>query len=154
VPYGPGFEIPLWFVHDGHGLFGRGRFNWTLTVLAIGGRPQRIGFGCGRGLDSVHPVTPEVLHRFPLGRYLEDAILMVSRPTEEIPRTFKRWKSPDEARAAHAAVAAHHQKRPDGHRRQRLTEDFLAEVAEVYRRHVTKGKPSKAVAEHFHYTDA
>lgn len=148
VPYGPGFEIPLLFDYEGHGLF-----DWTMRVLVIEGRPQCVALECST-LDPQLAVTPEALHRFPLGRFIEEATLMSSRPVDEVPHTFKRWKDPDEVRAARSAVAAHHRKRPNGHQRQALTDEFLAEVADVYRQHVAEGKPSKAVAEHFYYTNS
>jgi hypothetical protein len=71
-----------------------------------------------------------------------------------VPRTFKRWDSPEEARAARAAVAAELRKRPKGHRRSRLDDEFLARVAKVYRQNVATGKPSQAAAEAFQYTPA
>jgi hypothetical protein len=146
VPYGPGFEIPLTFDYDGEGPF-----SWQMTVFVIEGRPKIVYFECWT-LDPLRTVTPEALHRFPLGRFLEEATLMASRPEDEVPRTFKRWKNVDEVRAARAAVLAHHRKRPSSDQRQAITDAFLAEVADVYRRHVPTGKPSKAVAEHFHYS--
>jgi hypothetical protein len=74
-----------------------------------------------------------------------------SAPNERgISYSMKAWSSPEEARAARPAVAAQHHKRQEA--RHRLTDDFLAEVAAVYRRHVATGKPSKAVAVHFKYT--
>ena len=141
VPYGAGFEIPLYFMHNG-----TGPFEWELDALVIGGRARCIRFEC-RG-----DVTPENLHRFQLGRHLEEGALLASRPADEIPRKMKAWPSIEEARAARAAVVAHHHKRQRV--RHRVTDDFLAEVADVYRQHVSTGKPSKAVAEHFHYTQA
>jgi hypothetical protein len=79
---------------------------------------------------------------------------MASRPVDETPHAYKLWTDLAEVRRARAAVAAQHRKRPDGHRRQALTDEFLAEVSDIYRQHVATGKPSKAVAEHFHYTNA
>jgi hypothetical protein len=63
---------------------------------------------------------------------------------------MKAWSSLDEARMARAAVAEHHHKHPKA--RHRLTDDLLAEVAQVYRENVATGKPSQAVAAHFNYT--
>lgn len=121
-----------------------GPFEWSLAALVQEGRARCIRFEC-RG-----DVTPENLHRFQLGRFLEEAALMASRPEDEIPRKTKGWSSQDEARSARAAVAERHHKHQKS--RQRLPDDFLAEVADVYRQHVSAGKPSKAVAEHFKYS--
>jgi hypothetical protein len=139
VPYGTGFEIPLYFEYEGSGPF-----KWKLSAVVVEGRARCVRFECQGD------VSPENLHRFPLGRYLEEATLMASRPEDEIPRKAKAWSSPEQARAARAAVAEQHHKRTATPRR--LTDDLLAEVAEVYRQNVSTGKPSKAVAEHFKYT--
>jgi hypothetical protein len=152
VPYGPGFEIPLVFTYadDGTSLF-----HWTLVAAVIDGRPRclRLMFEVG-GVEPElpRPITPEGVHSFPLGRLLEEATLMASRPTNEVPRRFRGWESPEQVRRERSAVAMQHRKRPNGHRRRRLTEEHLAEVADVYRQHVPTGKPSKAVAEFFHYS--
>jgi hypothetical protein len=152
VPYGPGFEIPLSAEYGGGPSFGSGGpFDWRLLYGVIDGRPQCIRLECS---NAGAPVTPEALHRFPLGRLLEEAVLMASRPVDEIPRSFVRWESIEQVRAEREAVAAHHAKRPNGRRRKVLTDEFLGEVAEVYRQHVATGKPSKAVEEHFHYKPA
>lgn len=66
---------------------------------------------------------------------------MASRPVDQMPRTVGRWKDAEELRADRAAVAAQHRKRPNGHRRPRLTDEFLAEDAEVYRQYVPDGRP-------------
>src|SRR4051794_32533469 len=92
VPYGPGFEIPLTFDYHGDGLF-----DWRIWIGVIDGRPQCIRFECEK---AGAPVTPEALHRFPLGRMLEEAALLASRPAGEIPRSFERWESVEEVRAA------------------------------------------------------
>ena len=147
VPYGPGFEIPLYIEYEGERPL-----NWRVRIGVIDGRPQCLDFSCD---NAGAPVTPEILHRFPLGRMIEEAVLLASRPADEIPRSYKRWDSVEQARDARAAVARHYRKRPGNGRRQRvLTDDFLREVAVVYREHVATGKPSKAVEEHFHYRPA
>jgi len=139
APYGAGFEIPLYFEYEASEPF-----DWRLSALVVDGRARCIRFECQGD------VSPENLHRFPLGRYLEEATLMASRPEDEIPRKAKGWSSPEQARAARVAVAEQHHKRLTSPRR--LTDEFLADVAQVYRQHVSTGKPSKAVAEHFKYT--
>jgi hypothetical protein len=121
-----------------------------IEIAVIEGRPRCIRLECWT-VDPLKTVTPEEVHRFPLGRLIEEATLMASRPVDEVPHGFKRWADVDEVREARASVVAHHRKRPTGGRH-RLSDEHLAEVAEVYRQHVTTGKPSKAVAEHFHYT--
>jgi hypothetical protein len=131
----------LYFTHNG-----TGPFDWELAAVVKDGRARCIGFACEGD------VTPDNLHSFPLGRHLEEATLMASRPEDEVPRKLKAWSSPEEVRAARVAVAEQHHKRQET--RQRLTDDFFAEVAEVYRNHVSTGKPSKAVAEHFNYGQA
>jgi hypothetical protein len=150
VPYGPGYEIPVVFTYEGEGPF-----QWRLIAAVIDGRPQCLHLSCdfgGNPPQLPRPITPEALHRFPLGRLLEEATLMVSKPAGEIPRSIKRWDNPEQVRRERASVAMRHRKRPNGHRHHRLTDDYLAEVAEIYRQHVPTGKPSKAVAEHFHYS--
>jgi hypothetical protein len=139
VPYGPGLEIPPLFSYGG-----TGPFDWTIAVAVIDGRPQCIALEC-----HGQPLTPEALHRFPLGRMVEEATLMSARPVDEIPRRKITWANIDEARRAQAEAL----KRFRSQRRQgrRMTDDFLREVADVYRQHVATRKPSKAVAEHFHY---
>jgi hypothetical protein len=145
VPYGPGFEIPLYFEY-----VGGGPFDWSLFVCVIDGRPQcvRLEFST---VDPLKAITPEQLHRFQLGRRLKEATLMVSAPVDEVPRPYRRWESVEQVRAARAAVAMQHRKRPNASRRNVLTDEFLAQVADVYRQHVATGRPSKAVADHFHY---
>jgi len=151
VPYGPGFEIPLGGTYEGGPSFGSGGpFDWRLSYGVIDGRPQCIGLECS---NAGGPVTPEALHRFPLGRLLEEVVLMASRPVDEVPRSFTRWESIEQVRAEREAVAAHHRRRPNGHRK-KITDELLAEVAAVYRQNVGTGKPSQAVALHFHYTPA
>jgi hypothetical protein len=147
VPYGPGFEIPLYFEYEGDGPF-----DWKLTVLVIEGRPQCIQLEFG-ATDPTRPITPERLHRFQLGRFLKEATLMMSAPADEIPRRYRRWSSIEEARAARATVERQYRKRrPTVEGKRVLTDEFLTEVAEIYRQNVATGAPSKAVAEHFHYT--
>ena len=146
VPYGSGFEIPFYFEYEGEGAF-----PWKMHVAFFEGRLQCIRLECWT-LDVEAPITPDLLHRFPFGRFLEEAALLASRPTDQVPRKFRLWESADEARKAHRAVAAQHRKRPAGPRR--LTDETLKEVAAVYRQHIPTGRPSKAVAEHFHYTPA
>ena len=145
---GEGFEIPLMFDYEGEGAF-----KWWFRVLVTEGRPRVIRFEAST-LDLLSPITPEVLHRFPLGRFVEEAALMASRPIDQMPRKIEMWKSVDEVRDARAAVARQHRRRPNGRGRRALTDEFLREVADVYRKHVATGRPSKHVAEHFHYTDA
>jgi hypothetical protein len=152
VPYGPGYEIPVVFTYDGRGLF-----DWHLVAAVIDGRPQCLHLSCVFGGDrpeSPRPITPEALHKFPLGRLLEEATLMASRPVDEIPRSIKRWDNAEQVRRERSSVAMQHRKRPNGHGRRRLTDGYLADVAQIYRQHVSTGKPSKAVAEHFHYSPA
>ena len=150
MPYGPGFEIPLAFSYEDDG---RGPFRWRMQLAVIDGRPRCVQLVCWT-VDATRTVTPEALHRFPLGRLVEDAALMASRPSDEVPRSVERWESIDQIRAERAAVAAHHRQRPNGRKRKALTDEFLSEVAAVYRQHVATGKPSKAVEEQFHYTAA
>jgi hypothetical protein len=145
VPYGPGFEIPLYFVYSGSGPF-----DWQLLAVVKDGRPRCFYFEC-RSPDE-QPVTPEALHSFPLGRLLDEGTLMASRPEDEVPRRAQAWANPAEVREARAIVLAHHRRRPGPAQRRALTDEFLAEVAEVYRQHVSTGTPSKAVAEHFQYS--
>src|SRR5262245_15309959 len=83
VPYGPGFEIPLSIEYGG-----TGPFEWSVLIGVIDGRPQCIRFECD---NAGRPVTPEALHRFPLGRMIEEAVLISSRPVDEVPRSYKRW---------------------------------------------------------------
>jgi hypothetical protein len=150
VPYGPGYEIPIVFTYEGGGPF-----QWQLVAAVIDGRPQCLRLSCEYGGDPPQlptPITPEALHKFPLGRFLEEATLMASRPADEIPRRIKRWDNPEQVRRERTSVAMQHRKRPNGHGRHRLTDEYLAEVARIYREHVATGKPSKAVAEHFHYS--
>jgi hypothetical protein len=144
VPYGPGFEIPLYYEYDGDNPF-----EWTMAVLVVEGRPRCISFEC----RSEKGITPTVLHGLPLGRFLRDATLMASRPENEVPRKVRAWKDVEEVRRARAAVAIQHQKRGT-YRGRRIDDDLLAEVAGVYRDNIATGKPSKAVAEYFRYTDA
>jgi hypothetical protein len=145
VPYGPGFEIPLSFEHGGDGPF-----DWKILVAVIEGRPQCIRFECS---NAGAPVTAEALHRFPLSRMVEEATLMASRPVEQIPRTYRLWADIDEVRRERAEVATTYRRRPLA-KRKTLTDEFLQEVADVYRQHVSTGKPSQAVARHFNYTQA
>jgi hypothetical protein len=146
VPYGPGFEIPLYFVHSGSGPF-----DWQLLAVVVEGRPQCVYFECRARADG-QPFTPAELHRFPLGRILEEGTLMASRREGELPRRAEAWANVDEVRAARAAVRAHHRRRPGRHQRQVLTDGYLARVAKVYRDHIATRQPSKAVAEQFKYT--
>jgi hypothetical protein len=146
VPYGPAFEIPLRFSYDGSGPF-----DWRMNLLVIEGRPRCVQLIFDT-VDFRRTITAEGLHRFSLGRFIEEATLMASRPTDEVQHTFKRWNSPDEARAARAEVLRQHRRRENGKARHRLNDEFLAQVAAVYREHVTTGSPSKAVAEHFNYS--
>ena len=74
APYGAGFEIPLYFEYEASEPF-----DWRLSALVVDGRARCIRFECQGD------VSPENLHRFPLGRYLEEATLMASRPEDEIP---------------------------------------------------------------------
>ena len=106
----------------------------TRTVR-LGTRCFRCRRTCSLRLLRVRgEVSPEALHRFPLGRHLEEAALMASRPEEEVPRKMKAWSSLDGARKARAAVAEHHSSTPK--ERHRLTDYLLAEVAQVYRENV------------------
>jgi hypothetical protein len=148
VPFVPGFEIPLRFdYHRG------GELAWALQILVVEGRPQVYSLTC-LAPEVEWPITAERLHRFRLARFVKEATLMASRPVDELPHSFVRWSSVAEVEAARKAVASQLRKRPNGKRRHKLTDEFLVEVAEVYRRHVAVGTPSKAVAEHFHYTEA
>src|SRR6266511_1119024 len=111
VPYGPGFEIPLGLEYGGDGPF-----NWSMHIGVIDGRPQCIHFECD---NAGAPVTAEALHRFPLGQKLEEGVLLASRPVDEVPRSYKRWDSVEQVRAAREAVALHHRKVFNGRRRTR-----------------------------------
>jgi hypothetical protein len=148
VAYGPGFEIPLTFEYAG-----TGPFEWRVQILVLEGRPQCVRFESWT-LDPDRPVTPEALHRFPLGQAIEEATLMASRPADQIPRRLVFWDSAEQARAERTAVRAHYRQRPKSRKPKKLTDEFLTEVADVYRKNVATGKPSKAVQEHFHYTPA
>lgn len=145
VPYGEGFEVPLFFEYDGDA--DDNPFAWTMAVAYFEGRLQCVGFRAS-AVDPRQPISADLLHRFPLGRLLEEAALVASRPADQVPRKFVMWTDVDEARAAHRAVAKHHHRKPAS--RRALTDEMLAEVAAVYRRNPVK--PSKAVAEHFHYS--
>src|SRR5262245_38582173 len=89
VPYGPGFEIPLYFEY-----LGTDPFAWKIEACVYEGRPRCVSFQC-QGVVTpqglLQFVTPEALHRYPLGRYLEEATLMASRPVDEVPRKVKGW---------------------------------------------------------------
>jgi hypothetical protein len=142
LPYGPGLEIPPLFQYEGSGPF-----DWTILVAVVDGRPQCIALEChGR------PLTPEALHRFPLGRMVEEAALMSARPVDEIPRRKITWENIEEARRAQTRALKHFRSR----RRigGRVTDERLAEIARVYRENVATGKPSKAVAKRFNYSDS
>jgi hypothetical protein len=145
VPYGPGFEIPVFGEYSG-----TGPFEWALTFAVVDGRPRCLEVRC-LSRPGGPPITPEALHRFPLGQKLEEAVLMASRPVDEVPRRAARWKNIEEVRAQRADVAAHHRRSGNG-RRKKITDEFLAEVAQVYRQNVATGKPAQAVAEYCHYT--
>ena len=149
VPYGAGFEIPLAFVCQGETPFA-----WRAIVAAIDGRPQCIEFTCEATADSrgdLTPISPEALHNLPLGRLIRDQTLIASREIDDVPRRFRRWESIKEAEEAKGAVALQYRKRPAS-RPQALTDERLAEVAEVYRQNISTGKPSLAVAKHFNYS--
>jgi hypothetical protein len=146
VPYGPGFEIPLVFTYEGDNPF-----DWTMLIVVIGGRPRCVQLTCST-IDPARTVTPEGLHRLPLGRLVQEATLMASRPNDEVPHRAIRWRDMKEVRAARAAVVRQHRAR--ARPRRSLTDALLQEVAAVYRENVATGKPSRAVAEHFHYSDA
>jgi hypothetical protein len=142
VPYGPGLEIPVMFDYGGEGPF-----NWQIRIAVFEGQPRCIAMKCDANESG--PITPEALHRFPLGRMVEEATLMSARPVDEIPRRKITWENPEEARRQQAAAAAQFRSRRRG--RNVATDEFLEEVARVYRENVAKGKPSKAVADHFKY---
>jgi hypothetical protein len=140
VPLGAGLEIPAYFEYTG-----RGPFEWTIHVgIDEYGRPYCIRLICdGR-------VTPGELHTFPLGRLIREGAERVARPDDERPHPQVRPVSEEEATRIREAVAARLRMRPKGHARL-LTDEYLAEVARVYRDNIATGKPSKAVAEHFRY---
>jgi hypothetical protein len=79
---------------------------------------------------------------------------MASRPIKQVPRRIEWWKNIEEVRAARAAVAAELRRRPARYRRSKLTDEFPASVAEVYRQHTATGRPSDAVAKRFGYSTA
>ena len=133
VPFGEGLEIPVWFESSGSEPF-----EWTLTIAVDEtGRPQ-----CQ--LFEAKWVTSEQLHRFPLGSKIREAVIRVARPREQhgpdIVKTGKQVRR----------VKAQLRKQPG----RRLTDEFLEDVARVYRAHVATSKPSKAVEEHFGYKPA
>ena len=137
VPFGEGLEIPVYFQSSG-----REPFEWTLHIAVDEtGRPVCMRF-------EARWVTPEQLHRFPLGSEIRKAVLRVARPLGQHGPIIK--KDAKQVRR----VAAELRKRPNGHARHQLTDEFLQGVARVYRAHVATGKPSKAVGEHFGYTPA
>src|SRR5262245_12730501 len=65
VPYGPGFEIPLYFEYNN----AAGPFEFTMAVLVVEGRPRCISFEC-RGENGISATE---LHGFPFGRFLRVA---------------------------------------------------------------------------------
>ncbi len=133
VPFGDGLEIPAWFVSSGSEPF-----EWRVAIaIDETGRPQ-----CQR--FEARWVTSEQLHRFPLGRVIREAVLTVARPREQHGPLIK--KDAKQVRRVKAQL----RKRPG----RRLTDEFLEEVARVYRAHVATRKPSKAVEEHFGYKPA
>jgi len=146
IPYGPGFEIPLYFVYSGSGPF-----DWQFLAVVVEGRPRCVYFEC-RAREDGDPIAAAEFHGFPLGRMLEEGTLMASRPEAEVPRRAEAWTNVEEVRAARASVRAHHRRRPGRQQRRVLTDEFLAQVAEVYRQNTSTTQPSKAVAEHFKYT--
>jgi hypothetical protein len=141
VPLGPGLEIPPLFQYEGGA-----EFTWKIIVAVIEGRPQCVALQC-----YGQPITPAALHKFPLGRMVEEAALMSSRPIDEIPHRHLTWPTIKDARRAQAeAVRAVRAKRAS--KRRTATDELLAKVAEVYRQNIATNKPSKEVAEHFNYS--
>lgn len=140
VPYGEGWEVPAFINYTS----GDGPFDWEILVGIIEGRPQCLQFECW--MTGGVPISAEMLHSLPLGRLVEEAVLMSSRPADEVPHRLIRWENEEALRRERAAVA----KRFRGQRRKRLSKaeanrdrlGLLREVADIYRRHENDPKAS------------
>ena len=141
VPFGEGWEIPAGFEYEG-----TGPFNWTLWVQVVDGKVECLAVRAWS--PDGRPITAESFRRLPLGRLVGEAVLVVSRPADEIPKNNEPWPSVEAAGRERAAVAAtyKHTKRSPRDRRP-ITDDVLREVAEVYRANLASGAPTRAVAQ-------
>jgi hypothetical protein len=131
-------------------------FEWWVLVNVIDGKPECVEFRCAVSPEHAKQgktISAEALRRLPLGRLVEEAVLMVARPIEEIPRQARTWKNLDEARAVHAEAAKQYRRaKRSPHRHVDVTDELLEDVASVYRANLAKGRPTAAVAEELHYS--
>lgn len=151
VPFGEGWEIPAGFEYAGDGPF-----DWSIWVQVVDGKVECLAI-CARSPDGLHPrpITAEGFRRLPLGRLTYEAVMVVSRPHDEIPKLNQRWPSVEAARRERAEVAATFKRAKRSPRDRRpITADLLREVAEVYRANLASGAPTRAVAEELNYSRA
>jgi hypothetical protein len=148
VPYGEGWEIPAGFEYNGHGPF-----DWSIWVQVIDGKAECLAVRAWAAGER--PITAEGFRRLPLGRLLHQAVLVVSRPADEIPKRNEPWESVEAARRARTEVTATHKRSKRSPRDRRpITDETLREVADIYRVNLTGGAPTRAVAETLNYSRA
>lgn len=148
VPYGEGWEIPAGFEYSGSGPF-----DWAMWIQVWAGAAECVAVKAWR--DDGRPVRAAALRRFPIGRLVKVAVLLSSRPADEIPKRYVRWASEEEAKAARRDVAEAHASRTRNPReRQPTSRELLARVAEIYRAEMAGGAPTRAVAEKLNYSRA
>jgi hypothetical protein len=146
VPYGEGWEIPVGFEYGGEGPF-----KWSIWIQIIFGVAECVGI---RGWSAGGaPIRAADLRALPIGRLVNEAVLLASRPADEIPRRPILWKSVEEAQKARARVAeAHRRVARNPRQRGRVTDELLQEVARVYREELAGGRPTAEVAEQLNYS--
>ena len=145
VPYGEGWEIPAGFEYSG-----RGPVDWRLWVQVINGTAQCVALTCVGPKSG--PVAAGALRKLPLARLVHEAVLLASRPWDEIPKRHILWPSLDEAKRQREAVARQHD-RVAGQRAP-ITDELLQDVANIYRNELAGGRPTAAVAEQLNYSRA
>ena len=148
VPFGEGWEIPAGFEYGGHGPF-----EWDMWIQVLDGKAECLAVRTWTPSREARPITAGDFRRLTLGRLVHEAVLVASRPADEIPKRNERWPSVEDARQARMEVSATHKRSKRSPRDRRpITDDVLREVAEVYRANVAGGAPTRAVAEELHYS--
>ncbi len=147
VPFGEGWEIPAGFEYSGSGPF-----DWAIWIHVVDGKPECVAL-TGRG--TAKPITADSLRRLPLGRLVQEGVLLASRPWDEIPKRYGLWPNTDAVKRERVKVAKRYARLKRSPREHGEVSDVLLEdVARIYRENLATGAPTKAVASELNYSRA
>jgi hypothetical protein len=148
VPYGEGWEVPVLFEYGGGGPF-----EWTIWIQIVDG--GAVCAGLRAWTEDGTPIRAEDLRRLPLGRLVQEGVLVASRPADETPKRYILWPNVEEARRQREQVLETHRRVTRNPREHgSVTPELLQEVARIYRSELAGGAPTAAVAGQLNYSRA